>query len=178
MKKFCLTAVFALCIVGMLPLFGQDQNERRAGIDPKHASDYYYFDIPIQKVYPYRLGYVVVYQTAPHRFATTYIPINWFDEKKPGENYKGELIWLAPGSEAPHFTAFYKNKKFAYVRLCLRRDIHDLTYGNIPTGVNLDDKFKPNDPPNIVFGFGEDIKQQAEDTQQGTSGQKADQKQK
>jgi hypothetical protein len=146
MKKACLLAL--LVLIGLSPLFAQDQNEKMEGVTSKNESDYYYVDFPIEKIFPYRLGYVIIYRRSPIKMGTTYLPISWFES---GSASKGEYVELNNGSEWPHFTVFYKNKKFNFVRLFVRKDMHDPTWGNLRLGVNLDDKFKNVESPHLTF---------------------------
>ena len=125
MKKAVLLVVLAMLSIGA-SLFAQQHQE----------SDYYYFSVPIERIYTHRLGYIVGYQKGLHEIAHVYIPHDWFT----GAGGKGEIVTLGPGNEWPYMTLFYKNGIFSHVRLKLRSRIHQ-TWGVLPLNVNLDDHF-------------------------------------
>jgi hypothetical protein len=100
-------------------------------------SEYFYYNVPIERVYPYRRGYVIVYRKGGSQMATTYLPREWFDAAAG----KGELIYLDSGARWPYLSVYYRNGEFTHVRLYLRRNRAHQSWGNIPLGVNLDDHF-------------------------------------
>ena len=65
-------------------LFAQETSTMR------DESEFYFFTVPIEKVYLYRLGYIVLYRTNSNRIARTYIPHEWF-KTMAGH---GEIIYL------------------------------------------------------------------------------------
>lgn len=93
-------------------------------------SDYYARTIRIEKVYPHKLGYKVMYTTGKLTFATTYLPQKWFSQASApkGEVAKGQVVWGKDPSY-PYMIVFWKNGKFSHVRLFLKDNLHDLSYG-------------------------------------------------
>jgi hypothetical protein len=100
-------------------------------------SAYFYYNVPIERVYPYRRGYVLKYRQGSMGVATTYLPREWF-ENAAG---KGDLIYLDSGPKWPYLAVYYREGQFSHVRLYLRRDRGHESWGNIPLGVNLDEHF-------------------------------------
>jgi hypothetical protein len=145
MRKLFL-AGFAVLSASLL--FAQQSNTSRptpaSQVSQKSESEYYYVNVPIVKVYPYRRGFVVEYQkTGYGGRGTVYLPLEWFHSNNEGEApFKGELIALGTGSSWPSLTVYYKNKEFSHVRLYVRRDATHQSWGNIPQQVNIDDRFE------------------------------------
>ncbi|MDR3201115.1 MAG: hypothetical protein LBT68_06605 [Spirochaetales bacterium] len=118
MKKLCaLLAVLLFLASGM------------AGAD---ESKYYARSFMIDKVYPHTAGYKVLYVTSKQSYATTYLPHKWFSQSatKNGVQAKGELAW---GNDPayPYMVVFWKEGKFSHVRLFLKKDMRDVSYGVI-----------------------------------------------
>jgi hypothetical protein len=129
MKKF----FFALVILAALsaPLFAQKFSEGK-------ESEYFYVNVPIEKVYAYSKGYVVQYQKGLGQMARAYLPLEWFN----GATARSELIYLGTGPAWPSLTVYYKNGDFSHVRLTVRRAVGHETWGTIPQGTNIDDRFE------------------------------------
>jgi len=104
----------------------------------ENISDLYYINVPIEKVYPYRLGYIVLYRKGANTLGQAYIPYEWFRVHVK----KAELIQLGDGKSWPCMSVFYKEGAFYGVRLYVAKRGSHLTWGNIPSNVNLDDRFK------------------------------------
>ncbi|MDR2135404.1 MAG: hypothetical protein LBO76_02195 [Treponema sp.] len=100
-------------------------------------SEYFYYNTPIERIYPYRRGYVIKYRKGTRELGTAYIPREWFDEA----GGRGELINLAPGPAWPSLTIYYRSGEFSHVRLYIHRNKSHQSWGNIPAGVNLDEHF-------------------------------------
>lgn len=140
MKKTILLAVLVVLTFGGA-LFAQ-QNA------PKYQqSEFYYFNVPIEKIYAYRLGYIVVYRKGTHELARAYIPDNWFTDI----GGKGEIIGLGHGKEWPSMTVYYKNGEFSHVRLRLRRDRSHETWGVVPLTINIDHLFQDVEDLQLEF---------------------------
>jgi hypothetical protein len=138
MKKLCF--VVALCAVfQIMPLFAQNLTG--------NESEYFYVNVPIEKVYPYRKGYVVQYRKGVNQMARAYLPIEWFEQAAS----KGDLVYLGPGKNWPYLTVYYKDGIFDHVRLYLRRDRAHQSWGNIALGINIDDRFENVDDLKLEF---------------------------
>jgi hypothetical protein len=129
MKKLFFVFI-AVTVFQALPLFAQP-------IPADKKSDYFYYNVPIERVYPYRRGYVIKYRKGGSQMGTAYLPREWFD----AAGGKGELIYLDSGARWPYLSVYYKSGEFTHVRLYLRRDRAHESWGNIPLGVNLDEQF-------------------------------------
>jgi hypothetical protein len=139
MKK--LFFAVALCAVFQLaPLFAQNFSDGK-------ESEYFYVNVPIEKVYPYRKGYVIQYRKGVNQMARAYLPIEWFQAAAN----QGDLIYLGPGNSWPYLTVYYKNGTFDHVRLYLRKDRGHPSWGNIALGVNIDDRFENVDDLKLDF---------------------------
>jgi hypothetical protein len=129
MKRLFFTLV-VLAVFQIAPLTAQN-------IPADRQSEYFYYNVPIERVYPYRRGYVIKYRKGSIGMATTYLPREWFVDA----GSKGDLIYLDPGQKWPYLTVFYKEGQFSHIRLYLRRDRGHESWGNIPQNVNLDEYF-------------------------------------
>jgi len=132
-----LSAAFAVAL-SALPLFAQEPAKAEAvEIKPENKSAYYYVNVPIEKVYPHRLGYLISYRKGPAGLAQAYLPIKWFE--KAGD--KGELIRLEGGTQWPYLSVFYKDGKVSHVRLYVRREFGHQSWGSLPSTAKIDDRF-------------------------------------
>ena len=131
MKKMTLTLVLLLfCLAPVI--FAQPVTP---GESP---SEFYYHNVTIERVYPYRLGYVVMYRGSQHQIHQAYIPMEWFNT---GPASRAEIIVLRAGREWPSMTVYYHRGEFSHVRLRLRDRAHE-TWGLVRPGVNLDEYFQ------------------------------------
>ena len=132
MKKFIFAVVLAVILAGGATLFAQQSSREQ------HESEYYYINISVEKVFPYRKGYVVQYRRGLNRIATTYLPAEWFTMTAS----KGEILNLPRGQSWPSMSVYYKNGEFSHVRLYVHPQQTHRTWGNIPQNVNVDHKFE------------------------------------
>lgn len=131
MKKLFFTLL--LCsAVSCLSVFAQDAEDN---------SGYYYVNVPIVMIYPYAKGYVVTYHYGimSERLATIYLPQTWF---APGKDNKGVIVNLKPGTVKPSFTVVYKDGAFDHVKLYVKKDRKDPSWGYMPLSTNIDDRFE------------------------------------
>jgi len=140
MKKFIMAAVFIAVFASLTPLYAQK-------ISKEHESEYYYFNVAVEKIYPYRAGYIVVYRKGANKMARVYIPGEWFAEA----GGKGELIYLPPGNNWPSLTIFYREGEFSHVRLFVHKWKGHETWGNVPMNVNIDDQFEGIESVELEF---------------------------
>jgi hypothetical protein len=130
MKKvlFGMIVLFILGAAG--PLFAQRISEGK-------ESEYYYVTVPVERVYPYRKGYVVSYRKSIKTTGLVYLPEEWFN----GTDGMADMIHLPPGKTWPHMMIYYKNGEFSHVRVYVHRLKSHITWGNVPLTVNIDDRF-------------------------------------
>jgi len=138
MKKIFLLVGLILLIQGA-SLFAQQKFSRE--------SDYYYFNVPIEKIFAHKLGYVVIYRKGVNQMTRTFLPIEWFTEMAG----KGEISALGPGKEWPSMTVFYKNGEFSHLKLFLRRSRAHETWGVVPLNADIDHLFKDIEEVKLEF---------------------------
>jgi hypothetical protein len=148
MKKLPVLACIGFMVLGALPLAAQQDKWGAA-----NTSELYYVNVPIEKVYPYRKGYVVVYRKGANTLGRAYIPFEWFR----ANSKKAELVQIGDGKTWPCMSVFYKEGAFYGVRLYVSRRNSHLTWGNIPSNVNLDDRFEGVEE--IKLGFTDEEQQ-------------------
>jgi hypothetical protein len=139
-KKIVLLVVLAAFCQGMF-LFAQERPSFR------HESEFYYFNFSIEKVYAYRLGYMVIYRNSSNRVARTFIPQEWFTAM----GGRGELVFLSSGTEWPSMSVYYRNGEFSHVRLRLRRERAHQTWGVVPLNINIDEYFRNIEEVRLEF---------------------------
>jgi hypothetical protein len=130
MKKLVFAAIFVVFLAVGLPVFAQNQKDER-------DSEYYYINITLEKIFPYRKGYVVQYRKGLFQYGRAYLPAEWFT----ATGTKGEVIPLPPGKIWPSMTVYYKDGVFSHVRLYVHRLPSHQSWGSIPQNINIDDKF-------------------------------------
>ena len=140
MKKIVFAVVLLIGFAALTPLFAQKISEG-------HESEYIYINVPLEKIYPYRLGYVLVYRKGVNKMAQVYVPGEWFHDTAG----KGELITLPSGKNWPSLSVFYKDGEFSHVRLYIHPWKGHETWGNIPLNVNIDDRFKDVETIELEF---------------------------
>ena len=130
MKKLIFAAVFIAVIAAGSPVFAQS-------IPPDRESEYYYINITLDKIFPYRAGYVVEYSRGILHNGRAYLPLEWFSAAAS----RGEIITLPRGPAWPSMSVYYKEGEFSHVRLYVHRWVSHQTWGTIPQSVNLDGHF-------------------------------------
>lgn len=118
MKKLCV-CVTVFLFLAAAGIFGDESN-------------LYARTIQIEKVYPHQLGYKVTYLTGKLTYGTTFLPHKWFTHASSteGKKAKGEVAW-GDGAMYPYMIVFWRDGKFSHVRLFLRRNMDDVSYGVI-----------------------------------------------
>jgi hypothetical protein len=140
MKKLVFAAVFIVSLAVGLPVFAQNQKDDR-------DSEYYYVNITLEKIFPYRKGYVVQYRKGFFQYGRAYLPAEWFTNA----DSTGEVVALPRGKAWPTMTVFYKDGVFSHLRLYVHRVPTHETWGSVPQNVNLDDKFDNIDSIKIEY---------------------------
>jgi hypothetical protein len=131
MKKISLLVLLVLVSGLGFPLFGQEKRQFK-------ESEYYYVSVPIERIFAYRSGYVVVYRKGVNQLARTYLPEEWFSNA----GGKAEQINLGSGRAWPYLTIYYKSGEFSHIRLYVRRERAHETWGVVPMNVNIDEYFQ------------------------------------
>ena len=116
-----------------------------------NISELYYVNVPIEKVYPYRLGYVVLFRQGANALGQAYIPYEWFR----GADRKAQLFQLPDGKNWPSMSVFYKEGEFYGVRLYVAKRQSHLTWGIVPSNVNLDARFEGVESIDLSFNADE-----------------------
>ena len=130
MKKFVFAAIFVVFLAAGLPVFAQNQRDER-------DSEFYYVNITLEKIFPYRRGYIVQYRKGLFKYGRAYLPGEWFTDA----DSKGEIVVLPAGKAWPSMTVYYKNGVFSHVRLYVHHWASHQTWGSIPQKFNLDENF-------------------------------------
>jgi hypothetical protein len=125
--------VFVLGVSTVVAQESKAQTEK----DPEKWSDLYYITVPIEKIYPHTLGFMVLYRKNNTELGRLYIPDEWLN--KAGG--KGELIYLPNDETWPYLVIYYKQGEFYRVRLFVKRNKNHSSWGVLPQGTNISDNF-------------------------------------
>jgi hypothetical protein len=131
MKNSSLLVLLVLVFSLGFPLFGQEKRQFK-------ESEYYYVNVPIEKIFAYRNGFVVVYRKGINKMVRTYLPGEWFISA----GGKAEQINLSSGNAWPYLTIYYKSGEFSHIRLYVRREQTHETWGVVPMQINIDEYFQ------------------------------------
>jgi hypothetical protein len=143
MKKLVFFAVFTVLMAAGSPIFAQTNKEKQK----EHDSEYYYKNVSLEKIYPYRNGYVIQYRRGINGIERAYLPMAWFSSSAG----KGEIVTLPLGKAWPSLSVYYKNGEFSHVRLYVHHSASHQTWGTIPQDVDIDDRFEGVEKLDIKF---------------------------
>jgi hypothetical protein len=129
MKKLIFAALIVVIFAVGSPVFAQTRE--------RQESEFYYVNVSLEKIWPYRRGYIVQYRKGLYQMGRAYLPSEWFTSTAS----KGEIITLPPGTNWPSMTVYYKNGDFSHVRLYVHRWNSHETWGAVPQNVNIDSSF-------------------------------------
>jgi len=136
MKKLIVAAVVLVLFFVGSPVFAQEEGGEQEGT----ASGPAIINIPLDRVWPHHLGFIVQYRRPGNRrFARAYLPMEWFAS---GEDNRAEVITLPPGSSWPSMTVFFMDGEFSHVRLYLHRMLGHSTWGFVPQHHDLRRNFE------------------------------------
>jgi len=130
MKKIIFLLIIMVTLCQGASLFAQESRWKE--------SEYYYINVPIEKIYVHRLGFMVIYRRAGIGMARTFLPAEWFI----GSAGKGDMIGIRGGTEWPSMSVYYHNGEFSHLKLRIRSNRSHSTWGFIPMNVNMDEHFK------------------------------------
>lgn len=133
MKRLSVIICVSVLIGLAVPVFAQ---QSATGTE----SEFYYVQVPIERIYPYSKGYVVTYKKRFKGTATLYLPHDWFNGA--GADAKGDIIYMGSGATWPHLTIYYKSGEFDHVRLYVRKEAGHETWGSVPANVHIEDRFE------------------------------------
>jgi len=137
MKKLVIVLIF-LAIIS--PVFAQNNS----GND----SNMYVINVPIEKIYPSSMGYIIQFRkNSSLSIGTVGIPNEWFINAAG----KAEFIRLPSGANWPSMSVFYTDGEFSHVRLYVHRLKSHQTWGNVPQGMDVSKNFKNPDTLEIEF---------------------------
>jgi hypothetical protein len=107
------------------------------------AKDVYVKSVRIAKIYPHAIGYRILYFKSNLEYAEMYVPGSWFSFSGTS---KANVIW-GESSEFPYFTIYYADGKFDRILLFLQSNMHDVSWGSLPPGIDLTARFNVQEPP-------------------------------
>jgi len=101
----------------------------------------YVKSVSIMKVLSHSMGYKVLYVKGSMEIGELYVPYEWFTA-----GGKAEVVF--GGDRAyPYFSVFYKDGAFSFIRLYLKDNIQDLSWGRLTPHENDRAKFDVDELP-------------------------------
>ena len=147
MKKFILLIMILGCFTAISPVFSQTGSD-------KNRSEFSCVNIPVEKVFTYKEGYVILYRQGFNKIGTLYLPNRWFmtsyDDDGAFIRAKAQISNLPAGREWPTLSIFYKEGEFSHARLYVHRSKAHRTWGVYPVD-NIDHKFQDIDDLVVKF---------------------------
>ena len=131
MKKLIITLLFLTVLAAGISLFAQT-------IAPEHSSEFYYVNVHLEKVYPTRFGYILMYRKGVNDLGRVVVPNEWFTRA----GSLSELITLPKGPSWPSLTVFYKDGEFSHLRLYVHSSRAHTTWGNVPLNADVASLFE------------------------------------
>ena len=107
------------------------------------AKDVYVKTVRIARVYAHGLGYRILYFKSTMEYAEMYVPTTWFSFSGGG---RANVIW-GESDEFPYMAIYWVNGKFDRIVLYLHSNMHDVTWGTLPPGIDLTSQFNVQEPP-------------------------------
>lgn len=140
MKKLIITLLFLTVIGAGQSLFAQT-------IPPEQSSEFYYVNVHLEKVYPTRLGYILLYRKGVNEMGRVAVPNEWFTRA----GSQSELITLPKGKNWPSLSIFYKDGEFSHLRLYVHPFRGHETWGNVPLSADISGFFENVDTIKIEY---------------------------
>lgn len=100
--------------------------------------------VNITKIYPHKLGYRVIYMTDALEYREVYLPSELFTIEG------GSKVFFGLGKAYPYMQIFWDNGEFSHVKLYLKQDYNDLSWGSLNIPDSYDEFFSMD---NIKFDF-------------------------
>lgn len=107
-------------------------------------SPFYTRNVIITKIYPHKSGYKIIYMTNDLTNKVVYIPTSLFKKSN------GSKIFYGYNKSYPSMTIFWKDGEFSHIKLYLKEDFRDISWGSFANPDEYDDKFNNTE---IEFKF-------------------------
>ncbi|MGL1891503.1 MAG: hypothetical protein OCD02_07730 [Spirochaetaceae bacterium] len=108
-------------------------------------SPYYTKHVVITRIYPHQLGYKVIYMANNLEYREIYLPNELFTK-----DVDRSKIFKGYDKAYPYMTVFWNNGEFSHVKLYLKSDFNDITWGVFQNPTAHDENFKN---PDLKFDF-------------------------
>ncbi|MFO7850673.1 MAG: hypothetical protein R6V67_12025 [Spirochaetia bacterium] len=112
-----------------------------AGVAGAETSEFFVKTVPVNKVYQHRLGYRVAYPKSDHTMGILYIPHKWFNREADTEEVAKAELATGSGPAYPYLSIFWKNGEFHHIRLYVKQNLQDVSYGQLDNPEAFNDRF-------------------------------------
>lgn len=104
-------------------------------------SPYFSRSVIVTRVYPHKLGYKVVYMSNDMKNRSVYLPATIF-EAQTEEGDARSKIFNGYNKSYPYMAIFWKDGEFSHVKLYLKPNYSDITWGSFVNPDDHDENFK------------------------------------
>lgn len=102
-------------------------------------SPYYAKTVVLTRVFQHKLGYKVFYMANDMTNREAYLPMELF---QPREDVTRSSISEGNGTAYPYMTIFWKNGEFSHIKLYIKKDHNDVSWGAFVNPDTHDENFK------------------------------------
>jgi hypothetical protein len=141
MKRICLLAALAGLFFAA-PVFAQSAVGN---------SGYYVLNVPIERIYSHRRGYVVEYRKNFMGTERICLPLEWFTRTAETQGpLRGQVVRIRQRSLPPYISVYYRGGRTDHVKLYIR-ELNHPSWGTVVNGVALDDSFNGVEEIRIIY---------------------------
>lgn len=105
------------------------------------TSPYYTKSVVVVKVYPHKLGFKVLYMANDLQVKEIYLPNTLFEQQEEGGRERSK-VFKGYDKTYPYLTVFWKDGEFSHVKLYLKPDYSDVTWGALHDPDAHDENFR------------------------------------
>jgi len=113
-------------------------------------SDYYVKAVTVYKVYHHQKGFVVVYEKQNMDLHRVFVPYKWFQVPDPETNKWLAEVYYGSKPEYPYMNIYWDKEGFSHLRLYLKEQKSDPSWGTLSDPNKYDDSFDI-DKPDLSF---------------------------
>ena len=104
-------------------------------------SDYYVKAVSIHKAYHHNNGFIIQYLKQDMSLHQVFVPYKWFDLPDDKEKPWKAEVFYGSNPEYPYMNIYWDKGEFSHLRLYLREQKTDPSWGTIRNPRLFDDKF-------------------------------------
>ena len=126
-KKRAITILILLLIVGLF--------------SSATTSTFFTKSVIITRIFPHSMGYKIFYMSNDLKLKEVYLPGSLFTNER-AEGLGKSIINYGYGQSYPYMTIYWNGGEFSHVKLFLKKDFNDITWGAFNNPNDHDENFK------------------------------------